>query len=219
MTAADRMATDYLDRLAALTADLPTDLRDDVLADVRSHLDEARAAAPSETAFRQWLDRLGSPEAIAAEARAGVSPVPVVGSGAAGTPPGPGRARRVRGLDVTAVVLMAGGGLLLLPIIGFFALFVWVIGIAMLWASPTWSTGEKTLGTLVWPGGLFLPASLALLGGETCIEVEENGVMIEQSCTGFSFPVWIGIPLLIVTVVAPIAVAIVLLRRADARAA
>lgn len=217
MTTADRMATDYLDRLTALTTDLPRDLRDDVLADVRAHLDEARAAAPTEAAFRQELDRLGSPEAIAAEARAGVPSAPGIGAGAPGTSPPPHPARRVRGADVTAIVLTAGGGLLLLPIIGIFAVFAWLIGITMLWASPTWSTGEKTLGTLVWPGGLLAPAALALLGGENCISDVVNGVIVEETCTGFSFPVWIGIPLLIVTVAAPIVVATVLLRRANAR--
>jgi hypothetical protein len=37
--------------------------------------------------------------------------------------------------------------------------------------------------------------------------------------TGFSLPVWLGIPTLIVSVAAPLIVAVVLLRRAGARRA
>jgi glucose-6-phosphate-specific signal transduction histidine kinase len=89
---------------------------------------------------------------------------------------------------------------LALPLVGPFALLIWIAGATMLWSSPSWTTSEKTLGTLVWPGGLSLPLVLGLMAGPVVL------------------PTWAGIPLLVVLVAAPIVVAIALLRRANARA-
>jgi len=43
---------------------------------------------------------------------------------------------------------------------GFLAFIGWVVGVSMLWSSPTWSVRSKLLGTLLFPGGLFSAAAL-----------------------------------------------------------
>jgi hypothetical protein len=59
-----------------------------------------------------------------------------------------------RAWDIAALVLLLIGGIIL-PILG------WIIGVVILWASPTWTNGEKVLGTFVVPLGLLLPVSAA----------------------------------------------------------
>jgi hypothetical protein len=58
--------------------------------------------------------------------------------------------------DLLAVVGLVVGSLVV-PVAG------WLVGVALLWRSRTWTVGEKLLGTLVWPGGLLLPLALPFL--------------------------------------------------------
>ncbi len=94
MNSSDTRISTYLDDLARMLADLPPDERDDVLAGVREHLDATLAEHPDDPgAVDAALLRLGPPEQVAAEARAGQPPsAPVPRS-------------RSRGWTVTAVVL------------------------------------------------------------------------------------------------------------------
>jgi hypothetical protein len=258
MATGQELVDGYLQRLAAATADLPPDTRDDLLTDVRTHLVEAQQRATSDAEIRAALDRLGTPEAIAAEARGGPGAPSVSGawgttppppSGAAWTaPPPPSRAGWVApparprttssvGYDVTALLTLVFGAVALTVVLGFVGTFIgWVVGLGLFWSSRTWTVGEKTLGTLVWPGGLAFPFYLALAGGQVCtsesvetvVEESANGTVqtfvepgsaIAEQCTGFAMPLWLGIPVMIVTFVAPLIVALVLQRRADARRA
>jgi hypothetical protein len=59
-------------------------------------------------------------------------------------------------LDLITVVLLLLG--LLVLGVG------WLIGLALLWASPTWRLRDKLLGTLVVPGGLPFAFLLAAFG-------------------------------------------------------
>ena len=69
----DRLVEDYLGAVSYACRDLPPDRRDDLLADLREHIEAARAVLhePTEAAIRTILDRLGEPSVIAAEARLG----------------------------------------------------------------------------------------------------------------------------------------------------
>ncbi len=58
--------------------------------------------------------------------------------------------------DLLAVVGLVVGSLVL-PVAG------WLVGLVLLWRSPTWGVGDKLLGTLIWPGGLLLPLALPFL--------------------------------------------------------
>jgi hypothetical protein len=120
------------------------------------------------------------------------------------------------------------GALLLAPVVLVFVLsvlgegFGWVVGISLGWliglvllrTSPSWTAGEKSLATLVWPGGLAAPLLLMTFTGEVC---EQTAGALTASCTGFSVPIWIGIPTLVVSAAALLAVAVARLSRAAAR--
>jgi hypothetical protein len=66
----DPLADDYLRRLEAATSALPPHQRDELISEIRDHLDEAlRQTPPSDqAAVRNVLERLGPPEEIAAAA-------------------------------------------------------------------------------------------------------------------------------------------------------
>lgn len=214
------VVSDYLDRLDAATSDLTPDVRDDLLADVRGHLDEVVERAASEAQLRQALDRLGSPEAIASEARGALPPPAAV---QLAHPPPPARpATSRRGFDVAAILVLLFGGLVLTLLFGWIGTLVgWLTGVGMLWSSRSWTGGEKALATLVWPGGVIAPLLLGLISWRTCAVTTTRdaagATVVDEVCTGFALPVWIGIPLLVVLVAAPVVVAGVLLRRADQR--
>jgi hypothetical protein len=234
---------DYRVRLRTASAGLPPQVRDDLLDDVEAHLAELRATSPSREATVAALERLGPPEQVAAAATVelgsgsppptGVGPAwtpppagtpaaawapPPAGTPAAAWAPPPAPTRRsIRALDVTAVVLLLVGGFLV-PAVG------WVVGVVLLWASVSWTTGEKLLGTFVVPGGLLAPVLLALLPGQSCssgVSMDDQGDVIEtfdEVCEGFAFAPWLGITLLVVLAVAPVVVGALLLRRATDRA-
>jgi hypothetical protein len=66
----DALCADYLERLRAALGDVERSDREQIIAQVSEHLSEARAALPSqnESSIRQVLERLGSPDDIAAAA-------------------------------------------------------------------------------------------------------------------------------------------------------
>lgn len=210
---------DYRARLRAASAGLPPQVRDELLDDLEAHLAELRATSPSREATVAALERLGTPEQVAAAATVelGSAPPPPAGASPAWTPPAVPVRRSIRALDVTAVVLLLVGGLVL-PVLG------WLVGVVLLWASTTWNWREKLLGTLVFPGGLLTPFALLLFGGETCsfteVVDESTGAMVRSNevCDGFSFAPLLGIPLVVGMFVVPAIIAAFLLRRASARA-
>ena len=66
----DPLVDDYLRRLEAAAADLPRERRAELVGEIEEHVDTALAeGGDDETAVRNVLERLGSPEEIAAAAR------------------------------------------------------------------------------------------------------------------------------------------------------
>lgn len=240
MTIVDTLVQAYLSRLEAAAVRLPPDRREELLGEIREHIDGARAAgaAADEAAVRTLLDRLGEPEEIvasAAEEAPHVAPPSYTGPYAAPTygavPVAPSTT-----LETAACLMLTVGSLL--PVLG------WLVGVALLWSSRRWSTGEKVLATLVTPGGPGLLLYLgAVVPGRTCIgTVSTTGTVIApggpdgfpvdapplpapastltESCSGgLPLPAWATLLLLVVALVAPVVVAVVLHRRARARAA
>jgi hypothetical protein len=202
----DRLVADYLARLERAARVLPPGRRAELLEEIRDHITTARAAgaAADEAAVRTMLDRLGEPEEIVAAARE---------TDLHGTaPPGMAAARPGTGVELGAVLLMTLGSLI--PLLG------WAAGAVLLWTARRWTTREKLLGTLVVPGGPGLALWLASYGGQSCYTVtDSSGAVIEQTCTGFAFPPWLGVPLFAAMVIAPLVVAGILMSRARARAA
>ena len=210
----DRLVADYLARLETASAALPPDRRHELVEEIGSHIATARAAgaAADEAAVRTLLERLGQPEVIAAAALD--DPSTDARPGAVGDP-------RSTALELTAVLMLTVGSFL--PLVG------WLVGAVLLWVSSRWTTAEKLLGTLVVPLGPGGALVLSGLVSQSCsggvVVTQESGsgvvetVVTEGACTGVALPQWLGVPLLVVVLVAPFIVGVVLYRRAHARAA
>lgn len=126
---------------------------------------------------------------------------------------------RSRARDVATIVLLTGSVVLLvLPLGLLWATAAWATGAALLWTSSSWTTGDKALGTLVWPGGLIVPFLLSTAATQVCVQVAEGTgiggeVVGEPVCTGVALEPWLGIPLALVLLGAPLVVAARLLGR------
>lgn len=189
------LAADYLERLRRAGRDLPAGRRRELLAEIEGHLSEAIEPGASDAQALTVLDRLGEPEAIIA----------------AEMPP-PEDAPERRGVAEWAAII-------LLPFGGFIFGVGWLVGLILLWSSRAWTTRDKWIGTLVIPGGLATALVVGLIVG---------GTTTKQVCSGFPGGVQrctnagasstgstvLGIALFVVLVLAPIATAIYLARRA-----
>lgn len=204
----------YMRQLDEALADAPSERRREIVDEVKAHIHEEMqqlGRPPSEAEVRQILDRLGEPVAIAnavADDVPGESSAPIRS-----------RSPRLGLLEVVALVLLLIGALIV-PIVG------WVVGVVLLWISPAWTTKQKWLGTLVLPGGLALPLFLSVisasLGGVSCEvhgEVRSNGKhrFIDQGssvCESTAPPLWLMTAVMVTLVIADVAVAIYLGRKA-----
>jgi hypothetical protein len=173
----------YIHELAIALAGLPVEEREDVIAGVREHIDDALLAIddPSVADVQRILEDLGDPLAIAADAEARTSrPESSARTWNAGTgevspdsaaearpyPPGFDQpppllqrtwipAATILAFPVAALLLWVGGPGVAAP-----AAAMWMVGVVVLLASPLWSGVEKFVGATVLVG---LPAALVLV--------------------------------------------------------
>lgn len=184
----------YFERLERELADLPPQRRRDLMEEIRDHVGQALASNPdpTEADVRNVLDRLGDPAEIASEARERLG---LRRAGASWT-------------DWAAVVLLPFGGLLVVvPHLGIYGALGWVAGAILLLISRVFSPRDKAMGILLFPGGLLLPLALTLAAGSVCTETTVAGQAV-RSCSGFSLPPLLGIPLLIALILVPLLVAV-----------
>jgi len=189
---ADQLIDGYLARLRVAAIDLPSSVREELIEDMRAHIAEARAREAEETdaTILNILDRLGDPELLVAEARQRPTPVPSRQSSA-----WPGLYQSGI-LEIGALVLL---------------LFVWVIGVILLWLSPAWKTRDKVLGSIFslggYPGIFIIGGAFghhfigATLSGNSCTSSTDSTGNVPQACT--SMPAWemIGLILSVALVV------------------
>ncbi|MBC6468064.1 HAAS signaling domain-containing protein [Actinomadura alba] len=166
MTVTDPLIDEYLDRLETATRTLPSARRAELLAEIKEHIEVtlSQSQDEGEATVRSVLDRLGNPEDIAREAGAGLQATAPAGGPAAWRADGQTGGRRgVAAFELATVILLLVGGIVL-PVLG------WVIGAVLLWASARWTLRDKVIGTLVFPGGLAVPAWYLLFasGSSTC---------------------------------------------------
>jgi hypothetical protein len=109
---------------------------------------------------------------------------------------------------VTVFLLLVGG--VILPVAG------WLIGAAMLLGSRRWTLRDKLAGLLVWPGGLAVAVGLIIFAPtRDCVYVDDSsGHRHGGQCTGTAIPGWLGVPLLALAIVGPLATALYLTWRA-----
>ncbi|MFJ4870687.1 HAAS signaling domain-containing protein [Streptomyces sp. NPDC088757] len=132
------LVTDYLATVEREASFLPAGRREELLADLREHLDVAVGDERDPEAVRAALDRLGSPAAIVAAARA-EEPEAVAG-------PGPGGAPKSRTTG-TAVLLGVSGIAVLLG--SYLGPIVLIAGLVLLWTSDAWERGAKVFATVL----------------------------------------------------------------------
>jgi uncharacterized membrane protein len=153
----DQLVADYLGRLRAAASRLPAGRGDDLAGEIATHIAEARAAGPAGASeypahVRNVLERLGDPEDIVRAAEQPASAFDSYATAIATAAAPSDRAAHGAGLgalEISAIVALLLGG--------FLAGIGWLAGVVLLWLSPRWRTGDKVLGTLVWPGGLLVP--------------------------------------------------------------
>jgi hypothetical protein len=203
-SAPEKIAEEYLKRLGVAARGLPRAERRELRAQIEEHLRLAVGDEPGEAEVRAALERLGDPDEIVAEQY--------------------GRREARRGIGGQAV-----GAIALLLVGGFLAGIGWVVGVVMLWTSVAWTTREKLIGTLLVPGGLATALYLPLLAGgaEVCSGpgVRFGGgraiTHVAGTCTGATSTLdqVLVVGLFVFLVIAPIATAIFLARRARPLAA
>jgi hypothetical protein len=138
---------------------LPHLERDELIAEIREHLDCGLAPDASEADVRNLLDDLGDPADIVAAAR------------------GDHRPTRRGAREVFGLVMLVSG---FPPLVG------WLVGVGLVLWSPLWTARQKLLGILVWPGGLTVAIGASLMlgvsaNGVSC-DLTPGGRRIEGSC-------------------------------------
>ena len=132
------LAEDYLARLDAAARVLPDQDSEDLVTELRGHLEAGLSEAASDADVRNLLQDLGSPDdivsAAALESEAGSTRSPSSRLLAAPPPRQWGTVEIVAVLGLTA-------GTLVIPFIGP------VIGLCFVWASTQWTRREKAVAT------------------------------------------------------------------------
>jgi uncharacterized membrane protein len=148
---------DYLGRLHAAAWVLQPDRRNELVSEIREHIEDALRATGTrdEVAIRNVLERLGAPEEIVAAAVDG-QPVDLPRA----VPRSAAPIRRVGGLEIASIITLAIGGAIL-PVIGVAA------GVVLAWASSVWTRADKLIATALPAVFMLLPALAvaARLGG------------------------------------------------------
>ena len=197
-TTAHPLVDAYRRRLVSAARRLPRRDRRELLDALEEHLAAGAHEGASEAEIRNMLEDLGDPEDIVEAAQ-------------------PAAASRPGLLEVAAVVLLLVGAFFP-PVVG------WILGVALLWASPAWSVSQKWLGTLIVPGGLAAPLLLAWYGPSrmdcsipTSPGAVPTGRVTDASVMCSAEPVlagWPGVLMALVLVAASVLVAVHLLRMA-----
>jgi uncharacterized membrane protein len=138
----------YLEQVAHEIEDIPEADQQEILSDLRSHIDEAVGGIDrgSEAAIRTALDRLGHPHDVAREARSSLSDSEPASSPAHEPREGD---KTPSALEVAAIILTA---------------LFWPIGVLLAWISPRWLTKDKVIATLI-PAVSSALLGVVVLGG------------------------------------------------------
>ena len=172
----DPLVDDYLRRLEAAAAGLPRERRAELVGEIEEHVDAALAeGGGDETAVRNVLERLGSPEEIAAAAR----PPKVV----------PERGT----LETAALIVLAVS--FILPGLGY------LIGAALVLASKVWDGRDKAIGLTIPPFVVLFGAIVVLVGTADVAEGDsfdsglgplEIAVLLANVLSGFVAAVYLA---------------------------
>jgi hypothetical protein len=191
MTTTHPLADEYLKRLDRAARALPRHEREELLADVRTHLEAGLSPDATEVDVRNLLDGLGPPEAIVAAA----------------SPERPSVQRGAR--EVCALLLLVTG---FPPVIG------WLAGVGLLLWSPLWSARQKLLAILVWPGGYVVALGIGLVVSPAACSPGGRPVGAPADCVSAG-PSVLTFVVAALVVLAPLVAAAYLYREAGRRTA
>jgi uncharacterized membrane protein len=149
------LAEEYLHQLGTAAQGLPPQERDELLAEIRAHLQAGLPDAPGDADVRNLLDSLGRPEDIVAAARSESGGAPVADQPDWRPPPtvSPPPASPWGTLEILAVLGLTVGTFLL-PVVGP------AVGIVLAWVSERWTRREKPVATVL----TVLPVIVLSLG-------------------------------------------------------
>jgi hypothetical protein len=189
MTTTHPLADEYLKRLDRAARALPRHEREELVTDVRTHLEAGLSPAATEAEVRNLLDELGPPEEIVAAAS-------------------PERSSVKRGArEVFALLLLVTG---FPPVIG------WLVGVGLLLWSPLWSARQKLLAILVWPGGYIVALGLGLVVSPAACPSGGRPVGTPADCVSAG-PSLLTFVVAAIVVLAPLVLAVYLHRAAGGR--
>ncbi|MDA8057877.1 MAG: hypothetical protein M0032_07880 [Actinomycetota bacterium] len=198
----DDMVERYLDELDAALRGLPPEVRRQMVEDVAGHIAEGRTGLDplDEAGLRSLLDRMGDPEAIAAEAGIGM----------------PLRLERHVDAWVPWLLLFGGvvgyvvGGAGPAPLSLVVGVVGWLGGVVALGSSTIFSMRDKLLGTFVVPGGLLGLFVLATRPVAICGSSSggPGRPTVEQCVGGTVLPPAVGILAFVALLVLPFLTAI-----------
>lgn len=140
-TGLNPLAEDYLARLDAAALGLPRAEREELVAELRAHIETGLYEASSDADVRNLLDALGSPTEIAAAAALESD----VGTPVRVATPDQGVERptsRWGALEILALLGLTLGAVAI-PVVGP------LIGLCFAWASPRWAVREKVIATVL----------------------------------------------------------------------
>lgn len=151
----DPLVRDYLGRLQTAAWPLSADRREELLGEVREHIESAlgSSATHDEVAVRNVLERLGPPEEIVA---AEVDGEPVALQQAPAPPASTTEVARPApwgAVEIIAIVLLTAGAVFL-PFVGP------IVGLVLVWLSTRWTTREKLIASAIVVVLLILPLIL-----------------------------------------------------------
>ena len=191
----DRLVEEYIAHIHQALRDLRPELRDPIVEDIREHIRTARAAMvpEDEAQIRQLLDDMGNPATIRAES--GLPSTPLYGR-----------------VDRFAPWLILFGG--------FVVIVGWLAGVVLLWNSSVWTTRDKLLATLIWPGGLAAAFYAVGIGISPPVSLQTSacsgGPGLVTHCMSQpgpgAFHVIAAILILVILIVGPIVVNVRLIR-------
>lgn len=197
MTVATRnpLVEDYLRALQRATQPLPRHERNELVEQIRAHLDEALPPNASETDVRNALDALGTPTEVARSA---------------GVPATPRRGAR----EVIGLLLAATG---FPPFLG------WIVGGVLIATSPLWSARQKLLGMFVgpvaWAGIVTLGVVHSTSADPSCHRTGANSAACHTALLSTSGgAAWLSITIFVVLFAIPFVTAAYLWRAAGRRA-
>jgi len=158
------LAEDFLRRLDAEARMLPDQDREDLLTELRSHLEAGLGEDASDADVRNLLADVGSPADIVAAATSELDADSAVGQRASGRTPSDRRDDPWGTVEIVAVLGLTVGAILI-PVLGP------LVGLCFAWASTRWTTREKVVATVL----TLLPLVTLALGATVIVTSGAGG--------------------------------------------